>query len=274
MNFSLKAAATILLASFASSIYGQSKLNSSKSELKSERSSGRQSYSSSHRHGSYRDESFDPFFFEAFMFVTYYSMVGNYAAEEHLGNDLTPYPYFNGIAGNYLTLDEYTAPPKPVRIDVDNKFMIGDDNVLGNRLNISLRPFKYAYLQADYLQLAEVYSNSSELSRLSVFNFDFCYDRLRFSQFNLGWTIGVTYVANDVNRAGFTFGLNASAFLGGNFSLNGVTRWSIINACNVNQFDVNLKYHFGWFYTSIGYENLKIASPSYNFLTVGFGLYL
>jgi hypothetical protein len=41
----------------------------------------------------------------------------------------------------------------------------------------------------------------------------------------------------------------------------------------VNQFEAKGRYHKKNFYVSAGYEYLKIASPSYHFLSVGGGLY-
>lgn len=265
---------TTLILALTSGSSGQGKLNSSKSELKSGGVSSGRTYRSEYRPGYHYNDVFYPLLVEGFLYITYYSMVGNYSSEEHLKNEITPYPYFDGKSGNYIEMDDTPKLLKPIRVDIENNFMIGDDNVLGNRLNIGFRPFKYAFIQADYLQLAELDNSKTQLSRLSIFNFDICYDRLRLRRFNLGWSVGITYVANDVNMAGIAFGLNSAAFIGNNLSINGKARWSTINSNPVNQFDINLKYHFGWYYASIGYENLQIASPTYNFFTVGFGVYL
>jgi hypothetical protein len=46
-----------------------------------------------------------------------------------------------------------------------------------------------------------------------------------------------------------------------------------INGLPVNSFELRGKYHKKNYFFSLGYEHLKIASPNYNFVTLGTGIY-
>jgi hypothetical protein len=274
----LSRVAILLLAlCYVTSGYGQTKLEQSKSELKSgsgytpkhyRTSSGSSSGSSAY------DDPIKNMFVEAFFLLTVYSVVGNYPYEDHLHNELTPYPYFDSRSGNYKGDDTSPYLLKPFRFDIAEQFMVGGSGVWGNHLNMQLRPFQYAYLQTDYIQLLESDNSNANPSSLSLFYINLCYDRIRFSRFNLGWTVGASYVGNEVRKWGLSFGLNAAAFFNKNISIYTSMRWSAINNQPVNTFEAKLRYHRERFYYSLGYENLKIATPTYNLLTVGAGVYL
>ena len=202
------------------------------------------------------------------MYLTVYSVIGNYESEFQLQNNLTTNPYNFEKTGNYI--DNETVNKGLMRLDVDNQLLLSSHSVLGNHLKAKLRPLKYFYLQTDYYQLVEV----DNLSSLALFNFNFCYDRLRFERFNLGWTMGANYIPNDVKKAGFTFGFNTEWFITKPFSLFSAFKWCRINQQPVNQIELQGKYHFNKYFLSVGYEYMKIGSPQYNFVSVGGGVYL
>ena len=54
---------------------------------------------------------------------------------------------------------------------------------------------------------------------------------------------------------------------------NSAMMWSRINGLPVNSFELRGKYHKKNYFFSLGYEHLKIASPNYNFVTLGTGIY-
>ena len=80
-------------------------------------------------------------------------------------------------------------------------------------------------------------------NRLSLFQFNFCYDRIRLEKFNFGWNLGATYVGNEVRKAGFAYGLNAEYFMGNKISFLGSAKWSRINGLPVNTFELQSKFH-------------------------------
>lgn len=258
----------------AGSLFAQSKIDQSKDELKEgnrtkrDRRATDTSYSDGY---SDSDNFFEDLIMQAMMYVAYYSVVGNYNYEDHLYNDLAPYPLYNGISGNYdaTLIDD----PKLMRLDLENKVLLSPSSVYGNHLKAKFRPFRFLYLQTDYYQLWERNGVPNGYSHLSLFDFNLGYDRLRFERFNLGWTIGAKYIGSGVNDWGMSLGINAEVFLGKHFSLSSAMRWGWINSSSVDEFEAQLNYHVKNYYFTAGYEHLKIATPTYNFMAIGFGIY-
>ncbi len=275
----------LLLSTMA--LVAQSKIEQSKRELKSgdntSTSSTYRSYSAPGKTGSSKRNSFDDEeslqewivggVVQLFTIVTYHTTIGSYNNENHLHNRITPYPYYDKRFGNYTQLDSAAAKHN-MRIDVENNYMLIDHNLMGNHFKTRIRPFHYAFFQFDYYQLSEYNPKREQHDYLSLFNFNVGYDRIRFNRFNLGWTLGINYVGNEVKKAGFTYGFQAEAFLPKNISLLGAMRFSSINGESVNELDLKVRYHIKRWYLSAGYEQLKIASPTYNFAAVGVGIHL
>lgn len=253
------------------------KIDKSKSELKSgNRSSSSSSASSSSSSRSSR--SSDDFgviglLVEGFLYLSFYSTIGDYSSEDHLYNSLSKYPYFDGSSGNFINEGDSISVNNKMRFDVENHFMYSNNNLFGNHLKAKFRPFQYFYVQGDYRELFEKNVFTDRFSNLSLFQFNVAYDRIRFKKFNLGWTLGATYLGNDVQKAGFSYGLHTDVFAIKNISFNSAMIWSKINGLPVNSFEIRGKYHKKNYFFSLGYEHIKIASPNYNFVTLGTGIY-
>ena len=276
----LKNTFLFILFTFSSSIYAQ-KIDKSKDELKSGKEDNRpplptepinQTSTITARESN---DSFGigGFFVELGFYLTAYTAIGDYRNEDHLYYPLSPYPYFNGKSGNYEKIDDESILKKQLRFDVENHFLYSNNASFGNHLKGKFRPFQYFYLQTDYRELIELDQFAKKTSNLSVFQFNFGYERIRFEKFNLGWTLGATYIANDINKAGFSYGLNTDIFAFKNVSFNSAMLWSKINGLPVNSFEFRGKYHKKNHFFSLGFENLRIASPSYNYATFGAGFY-
>jgi hypothetical protein len=82
------------------------------------------------------------------------------------------------------------------------------------------------------------------------------------------------YIANDVNAGGFSFGLDAEAFIIKPISLYVSKQWGGINSVAVNQFEVGGKFHLKRYNINLGYEHLKIGSPLYDYISLGAGIHL
>jgi hypothetical protein len=211
---------------------------------------------------------------QGFLFVTYYAAIGNYNGEEHLHNNLTRYPYCNTIPGNYVGTDGDPVSIKLSRFDFEALFLYSNKDLLGNHLKLKIRPIKYFYLQGDIFQLTEYSATNRNHSTLSLFNFNLCYDRIRFERFNLGWTLGASYLGNNVRKAGFSYGLNTDIFIVKNVSLFSSMKWSLINNASVNELEFQGRYHRRNYFFTLGYEHLKIATPTYDFISIGGGFFL
>jgi len=276
----LKNTLLLILFTFSSNFYAQ-KIDKSKDELKSGKEDNRpplptepvnQNPPSTVRESN-DNFGIGAFFVELGFYIGLYSAVGDYRNEDHLYYPLTPYPYFDGKTGNYEKIDDESVLKKQLRFDLENHFLYGNNASFGNHLKGKFRPFQYFYLQTDYRELIERDQFAKTTSNLSLFQFNLGYDRLRFEKFNLGWTLGATYIANDINKAGFSYGLNTDFFPFKHVSFNSAMLWSKINGLPVNSFEFRGKYHKKNHFFSMGYENLRIASPSYNYATFGAGIY-
>lgn len=272
----------LLFAFFAVSLesFSQNKIEQSKSELKnSVKSDNHHRRDRTHSHSSIEsDDSFQSMIIggiaEGFLFVTVYSAIGNYAGENHLHSNLTAYPYYNTKSGNYENPDSVFSTLKFFRFDFEDRFLFNSESLYGNHLKLKIRPFQYFYLQGDYFQLTEFDKILRENSNLSLFSFNLCYDRIRFERFNLGWNLGANYIGNNVNKAGFCYGLNTDLFVCRNVSIYSSAKWSVINDAWVNELEIQAKYHLKNFFISAGFEHLKISTPNYDFLSIGGGIYL
>jgi hypothetical protein len=270
----------LLLQAVSMGVFSQDKILKSKQEvLKGSKSSGSQrQHSSSSGSASWGNEMFGNAFAEVvvqgLLFVTYYAAIGNYIGEEHLHNNLTRYPYCNTFSGNYVSTDSDPASSKILRFDFEALFLYSNRDLLGNHLKLKIRPVKYFYLQGDFFQFTENSTINRNQSTLSLFNFNLCYDRIRFENFNLGWTLGASYLGNNVRKAGFSYGLNTDIFISKNVSLFSSMKWSSINNAPVNELEFQCRYHRRNYFFTVGYEHLKIAAPTYDFISAGGGFYL
>ncbi|NNT70953.1 hypothetical protein HKT18_01875 [Flavobacterium sp. IMCC34852] len=256
----------------------QSKVSQSKSELNSGSSnsgnSGSSSGSSSNRANDDDDEV--NIWVEITWGIFKYGFIGDYKNEDHLYNRLSDYPYHNKESGNYGNYGVQVAKDSKnnFRFDLQNMLLYSDKDLYANHLKLKIRPFQYFYIQTDFRQILEKNKATTATDRLSLFHFNLGYDRIRLENFNLGWTIGTTYVGNEVKKAGFSFGLNTEIFMGNNLSLSAAAKWSAINSQPVHAYEFEAKYHVKRWFALLGYEHLKIASPTYNFISLGGGIYL
>lgn len=242
----------------------------SKRDLGSKKSSGNSSRSSS----SPSISDFDPetiwFIFRFFGYATYGVLIGDYINEEHLRNNLNSHPFSENGRGNYSEND--TISKINFRLDIENKFLTSGNTVSANHLDFKIRPTKYFYLKTDWYQLSEYNIFTKKRDQLSLCYFNFAYDRIRTENFNLGWTIGASYVGNEVRKSGFSYGVNAEYFLNINVSIAADCKWSSINENPVNSYEIKGKYFKKNYFATVGYERLKISTPVYNFIGIGAGI--
>jgi hypothetical protein len=257
--------------------YAQTDLNTSKRELNKEqkRNDAQQEYTapkSTYSTGRDLESELTGSIVGNLFAYLIVGMVGNYSKEDHLHNRVSKYPYRSAIEGNYTRADSNVH--KGPRLDIEDHFLYGNKDLYGNHLKAKLRPFGYFYFQTEMFQLFQYDHTLDKYDNLLLYNLDFCYDRVRYERFNLGFTMGANYIANDVKKGGFAFGFNTEIFVSKPITLYASVKWSSVNGNPVNTYELQGKYHIKNFFISAGYQHLKIASPSYRFLSVGLGIYL
>ncbi len=278
----MKKLSLLLVVLISISSFSQNKLDKSKSQLNSgssnknqSRTSSSSSSSSSNSKSNYSSDSniFVNIFFNITFAVFKYGAIGDYKNENHLYSNLTPYPFYNGKSGNFESSDSVSVSKNKARFDIENSFVYSDNNLYGNHLKVKIRPFQYFYFQSDFHQLFEFNEIDNTNNRLSLYQFNLNYDRIRFEKFNFGWNLGASYVGNEVKKGGLSYGLNAEYFMGNHISFLGSAKWSRINTLPVNAFELQSKFHRKNYFFSLGFEHLKIATPTYNFVALGGGIY-
>ncbi len=253
----------------------QSRLERSKSDVKSSSNSGKSnsSSSSSARSSGGGDGTIAEAVVQVFSIGFYYTCIGDYQHENHLYSRLTQHPFGENGLGNYEVADTVKQGKNRFRIDFDNKFLYSDSNLYGNHINLKIRPFQYFYVSTDYQALTEKNAFTNQKYHLSIFQFNFNYDRIRFHNFNLGWSMGATYLASDVQKSGFSGGLNAEYFFPKRFSIFATGKWSSVNHTPVNFLEMGARVHSKNYYFTLGFERMKIGTPVYNFMGIGGGIY-
>jgi hypothetical protein len=271
----MKKSIYLFLLIFGNSFYAQNKVEKSKNELNSSPSENKTLQNKTHDKSSSDSDNSEEngevveFFITIFGAVFKYVLIGDYNNEEHLYNKVAAYPFYNSNSGNYSTSEK-----NKFRIDLEDKFIYSNNDLFGNHLNVKIRPFQYFYLQTDFHQIFEINRIDNTNNRLSLFHFNLCYDRVRFEKFDLGWNIGASYIGNEVRKGAFSYGLSANYFMNKSFSFSGNAKWSKINKQPVNAFEFQGKFHRKNYFFTLGFEHLKIATPIYNFIALGGGIYL
>ncbi|MGH2666212.1 hypothetical protein [Flavobacterium sp.] len=267
----------ILLFVFSSTLYCQNKTEKSKKELNSNSSSSSSSTTTSRSSGSDNGEELGlaaELFLNIGLGVFKYGLIGDYTMEDHLYNKVSEYPFYNNKSGNYDGCDTVVVEKNKFRIDFEDKFLYSNNDLFGNHINLKIRPFQYFYLQADFRLIVEINRIDATNNSLSLSHFNLCYDRVRTGKFDFGWSLGASYVGNEVKKGGFSYGLSANYFMTKNFSFSGSAKWSKINGHPVNAFEIEGKLHRKKCFFTGGFEHLKIATPTYNFISLGGGIYL
>ena len=135
----LKLTLVVLSTSLYAPFYAQNKIDKSKKELtEKEAVKSNQSVTSSSKSSS-DSEDVGPFVeILGYVFLGFfkYGMIGDYENENHLYNDLSPYPYCNQTIGNYHEAATDTIRSKFFRWEVKDKFLYSDKNLYGNHLEI------------------------------------------------------------------------------------------------------------------------------------------
>lgn len=264
-------------------VFSQSKIETSKKELTKESANNytesiqfvAQSSNSSSDTNSYLENVFVDVITGIFYYTAWgvlkYGIIGDYKNEKHLLNNLTKYPYYKGIQGDYTSKDSLGI--SNFRLDLENTFLYNSGTMYGNHFKAKIRPSPLFYIRADARNLFEKNFINHENYNLFIADVALCYDRIRFERFNFGWKMGISYVGNEVHQFGFAYGLNANYFMSSKISFSGNTNWSSINARSVNSYELETKYHKRNGIFTFGYEKLKISTPTYNFVKLGAGVY-
>ncbi|WP_147678322.1 hypothetical protein [Algibacter pacificus] len=275
----LKTIAIIFLLIFNSISYSQGKIKQAEDDLNEEKSSTTTPYTTNHKNLNNSNNYSDNFlsdivgglFIQLFAYTAYGVAIESPFEINHKasGAYLTKHPYSNTNTGHYSY--DWNDNTEIFTTTISNRLVYESNSVYGNHLNLDLRFLKRIELELDFLQLWEQNTNVPRNS-LGIYTALVKYNRVRTERFNASWGLGAAYVAGNVNKLGFTYGLSAELFFVKPLSLESNFTETLVNSETINKFNGLLNYHKNQYKYILGYEHLQIGSVPFSNVTAGFGI--
>jgi len=212
---------------------------------------------------------------EGFLYVvygSYYVVIGPSDEKENKTGEvfITNYPYNYSNKGNYTyNIEEDNSR---FRTEIKSRYLFGNRSLKGVHLTSSMRFLKRLELEMDYNQLWENSVNFGQ-DELAIYNMLLKYHRIRFEKIDFWWGVGVSHIAGDVNRYGFTYNLGSELFFVKPLSLEVSFNQTFVNTETVNKFNALLNCHIKRFKVIGGYEHLKIGTENFRMMTFGAGVF-
>ena len=262
----------LVIIGLVSNCYSQSKIQKAENSLsRSERVSFRNQDDDNDDGVDFFADTFDGVILEAFMYLTYYTLIETPFEMQHQTSQapLTPYPYKNSKKGNYTFSpeDEYSR----FRTEISSRYISENNAIKGMNVTLDMRFLKRIGIALDYHQLWERNLNFGN-DHLAFYNLLAKYYRIRTENMDAWWGIGTTYVDGNVNQFGFTYGLGTELFFAKPLSLEINFDQTLINSETVNKFNVLLNYHISKYKAIGGYNHLKIGTQHFSSVTLGVGV--
>ena len=260
--------------------YSQGKINKAEEELNKEKittntnhsiSKSSKTYNDYDSRGNFLSDVIGGLFIQLFAYTAYGVAIESPFEMAHKASDayLTKHPYAKTNTGHYSY--EWNDNTEIFTTTISNRLIYESNSIYGNHLNLDFRFLKRLELELDFLQLWEHNTNVPKNS-LGIYTALAKYNRVRTERFNASWGLGVAYVAGNVNKLGFTYGLSGELFLKNPFSLESNFNQTLVNSETINKFNGLLNYHKKQYKYILGYEHLKIASVPFSNVTAGFGI--
>ena len=217
-------------------------------------------------------ETFGEIILQAFLYVSYYALIGPSSEYEPQMNcaSLTKYPYNKSNIGDYnYNWDENYSK---FRTEFTGRYISESSSLKGMHLNMEMRFLNRIGVDLDYHQLWEKNPDLGN-DNLALYNVLAKYYRVRTEKIELYWGIGTTYVDGSVDRIGFSYGLGSELFFAKPLSFETNFQQTFINSKTINKFNVLLNYHVDQYKVMGGYEYLKIGSQPFSSITLGIGVF-
>ena len=210
------------------------------------------------------------FFVRLFLLVTYEALIeSKYEYEGRMHDaEIAAYPYKKATHGNFIYTDSINY--SLARLDISNNFVIENNRLYGNNLNLDFRFLKRMGLEVDYLQLFEKVNKN--VQSFSLFSAMLNYHRIRTQKLDVWFGVGAMHVGNNVNKKGFAYGVGGEWFVGKPISILGTYKASTINNRTVSKSKILMKYHINKYHISSGYEHFTLGVSKVNTFSIGVGV--
>lgn len=174
---------------------------------------------------------------------------------------ITPYPYFDG--GEFTTSFYENSKRSNFRIGANYLF----NSVKAIELNGLYKPIPIVGIEASYLHFSE--KNRGEAAYLDVSSLMVNYNRFRERYFSVWWGVGATYIGNEVDRVGFTYGVGTEIYPWNPVSIHFSWKESILNNSSLSLLKAQLKVHFKKNAIYSGYHQYDVGGVLFNGAVIG-----
>ncbi|MCF8243772.1 MAG: hypothetical protein K9J37_02350 [Saprospiraceae bacterium] len=251
------------------------KLGEIKDALKSGNSGGR-SNSEGRNFGGNNDDFWLEFFFQLAWEPTwwlFYGAPGEVRANEIDFND---YPYADGENGLYLPY-EFTSG-KQMSLQLTGHLQTDEDAVYGGFFQAKWSPNRAISLDVNRLQLLETLDDTDGggIDHFSITNFNFAYNRVRHSKFQLWWGGGLMLLnggGNEVLYGSPSFNGGFTWYFKKPLSLYADTQLGYPNSVFARQNQLRLQIHLKQFMVYAGFQGTKVGDVRLPSVAVGSGVW-
>ncbi|PQJ21614.1 hypothetical protein [Tenacibaculum sp. SG-28] len=175
---------------------------------------------------------------------------------------ITPYPYFDG--GEFTTSFNKNTKRSNFRIGANYLF----NSVKVIELNGLYKPIPIVGIEASHLHFSE--KNRGAATYLDVSSLLVNYNRFRERYFSVWWGVGATFIGNEVDRVGFTYGVGTEIYPWNPVSIHFSWKESILNnSVALGLLKTQLKVHLKKIAIYSGYHHYDVGGVLFDGGVIG-----
>lgn len=178
---------------------------------------------------------------------------------------IAPYPYYKNQFGEYAATT-YVGEKRHDLLQISGAFITGKSPVKGIQATVSYRFFDLLGASFSHTHFYEQSLHNTARLDLSTLLFD--YYRIREKHLTASWSLGATYVGNNVEKIGFCYSLSADIFPVKPISFSLLWQQSFVNLKTINSLKIHVNYHLKQYALFTGYTKYALAgvnNPSFVF---------
>jgi len=179
----------------------------------------------------------------------------------------TPIPYENNQYGEYAKFDKNDEAYRVNLFQASVNYSSGKYRINGLHVNLEYRFSDLIGITVRHNHFYE--KNFDEIENLNLSGLTFDYYRIREEYISAWWSLGISYLANEVNSVGFRYGIGARIFVKKPISVLLSWQQDFINSEIINESKINVDYHLKKLNLFVGYNFYNITSIKTPSVTIG-----
>ncbi len=185
------------------------------------------------------------------------------------GTLLSLHPYEDEKSGNYHRNPAFD--PLLSRRELFLNYHIEGNDIYGGNLEFRYRVVKSFFAEVSYALYLEPIDG--ETDALHFYNISANYDRIRFTNWNLWWGVGLMGVNRTKNQTGFSFQVGTEIYPVKPIGISGYFRIAQIGETTTSMAQFRLNLHVRRFVPYTGFQQLQIGGISIRSFILGGGIY-